>query len=156
MLVPYLDGSGQPLSGIVNAGGLSVTFNGVNHFSTIVGLLPDAIQVDVDIKPGETPNVVNPGSKGTIPVAVMSTPTFDVTKIDWRLVTFSGAHVAQNKKGKLQIAIVDVNGDGIDDVVAQFQTAELLLTRTDTQAVVEGLTLDGRRFRGSDSVKILK
>ncbi len=76
-----------------------MTFDGVNHFSTIVGLLPNAIHVDVDIKPGETPNVINPGSKGTIAVAIMSTPTFDVTKVDWVTVSFSGASVAQNKKG---------------------------------------------------------
>ena len=81
-LLPYLDASGQPLKGIVDPGGLSATFYGVNHFTTIVGLLPDAIHVDVDIKPGETTNVINPDSKGSISVAIMSTPTFDVTKVD--------------------------------------------------------------------------
>jgi len=49
-----------------------------------------------------------------------------------------------------------MNGDGLDDVIAHFQTKQLLLGPTDTQAVVEGQTADGRRFRGTDSVKILK
>ena len=133
-----------------------MTFDGVNHFSTIVGLLPNAIHVDVDIKPGETPNVINPGSKGTIAVAIMSTPTFDVTKVDWGTISFSGASVAQNKKGNWQVSMVDMNGDGLDDVIAHFQTKQLLLGPTDTQAVVDGQTADGRRFRSTDSVKILK
>lgn len=155
-LIPYLDGAGQPLGGKVNAGGLTVTFNGVNHFSTVVGLLPDAIRVNVDVKPGEAPNVINRKSKGTIPVAIMSTPTFDVTKANWATLSLSGAGVAQNKKGKWQVSIVDVNGDGLDDVIAHFQTEQLLLGPADTQVVVEGQTADGRRFRGIDSVKILK
>lgn len=156
VLLPYLDASGQPLTGLVDPGGLTATFYGVDHFSTIVGLLPNAITVDIDIKPGDLPNAINPDSKGTVPVAVMSSPAFDATTIDWETLRFSGAGVVQQKKGKWQVSIADVNGDGRNDIVARFQTNELLLSPADTQGVVEGQTSDGRRFRGTDSVKIVK
>jgi hypothetical protein len=70
------------MTGTVNAGGLAATFTAVSRFSTIVGLLPNAIPVNVDIRPGATPNVINLKSHGTVRVAIMGTPTFDVITAD--------------------------------------------------------------------------
>lgn len=155
-LVPALNVSGAPVTGIVDAGGLTATFVGIARFSTLVGALPTAIPVVVDIKPGDSPNTINSKSKGSIPVAVMSTPTLDLTKVDPATIRLSGAPVAKNKQGKYQISTLDVDGDGLDDIVLHFNTEDLLLAPADTSAVVEGLTLDGRRFRGADSVVIIK
>jgi hypothetical protein len=151
-LVPALDTSGNPLVGHVDSGGLTATFARIARFSTIVGILPDAIPVQIAIKPGETPNSVNLRSKGTVPVAVFSTPTLDMTQIDPSTLRFAGAPVAGNKNGNLQVAYADMNGDGLDDVIAHFEIARLLLSTADTQAVVEGRTRDDRLFRGVDSV----
>lgn len=156
MLTPALNTSGNPVIGIVDAGGLTATFAGVARFSTVVGLLPDAIPVAVDIKPGETPNTINTKSNGVIPAAIFSTPTLDLTTIDPGTVRLSGIPVAQNKDGKWQVANVDVNADGLEDIIAHFEMGQLLLGPSDALAVVEGMTLDGRRFRGTDSVKIVK
>jgi hypothetical protein len=43
---------------------------------------PTAIQVAIDIKPGGFPNSVNPKSNGMIPVAILTTATFDATTVD--------------------------------------------------------------------------
>jgi hypothetical protein len=155
-LSPALDVAGAPVVGQVAAGGLSAVFNGVARFSTLVGVLPNAIAVTVDIKPGETPNTINTKSKGTIAVAVYSTPTLDLTQIDPSSLTFSGAPVATNKQGKWQVNYTDLNDDGRDDVIAHFEIDQLLLGQSDTQGVIEGQTLDNRVFRGVDSVRVLK
>ena len=38
--------------------------------------------VTIDIKPGKTPNSINPTSGQMIPVAVLTTDTFDATQVD--------------------------------------------------------------------------
>ncbi len=155
-LVPSLDASGNPVVGIVDPSGLSATFTGITHFSTIVGILPDVIPIDVDIKPGDTPNVINTRSNGTIPVALMSTPTLDLTKVDPATIHMAGAPIASNKQGKFQVSTVDVNGDGRPDIIVHFDTRNLQLTTSSVRAVVEGKTRDGRTFSGSDSVLVIK
>ena len=40
------------------------------------------IEVDVDIKPGSCPNVVNPRSNGVLPVAILGTVNVDVADIN--------------------------------------------------------------------------
>jgi len=154
--VPALDIAGSPVTGVVDGGGMTATFHGVARFSTLVGLLRGALTVGIDIKPGESPNSINTKSAGSIPVAIFSTVTFDATLVNPSTLHLSGAPVVQNRQGKWQFAVVDVNGDGLNDLVAHFATAELLLGPADTQAVVEGWTRDGRNFRGTDTVRILK
>src|SRR5260370_37482666 len=47
------------------------------------------IEVAIDIKPGDSTNTINPGSKGKIPVAVLSSRTIDaVARIDQTSLTF--------------------------------------------------------------------
>jgi hypothetical protein len=43
---------------------------------------------EIDIKPGSFPNSINPRSKGVIPVAILTTDTFDATTVDPLSVTF--------------------------------------------------------------------
>jgi len=155
-LVPAVDTSGSFATGRVDASGLTATFVGIARFSTIVGALPDAIPVIVNVKPNETVNTLNLKSKGSIPVTIYSTPNLDLTRVDPATVRFAGAPISQNKKGKWQIAFADLDGDGLDDLIVHFDTEQVLLTVGASQAVVEGRTLDNRLFRGSDSVRILK
>lgn len=155
-LVPALDVSGNPATGQVDPGGLTATFLGIARFSTLVGALRDAIQVAIDVRPGETPNTLNLKSKGTIPVAIFSTPTLDLTHVDPSTIRFSGAPVATSKNGKWQVSYVDVNDDGFVDVIARFETNLILLGSTDTAGVVEGFTQDSRVFRGTDSVRVIR
>jgi hypothetical protein len=41
-----------------------------------------SVAVPIDIKPGSFPNSINPQSKGVIPVAILTTDTFDATTVD--------------------------------------------------------------------------
>lgn len=152
-LEPSLDAAGNPIRGLVDPGGLTVTFAGIVRLSTIVGLLPSAVPVHVDVKPGE-PNTINLKSRGVTPVAVVSSPALDATKLDPATVRLSGTPVARTPQGKWLFHESDVNGDGRQDVIVQFVTQQLLLSPADTVAVVEGVTLDGRRVRGTDTVSV--
>jgi hypothetical protein len=110
----------------------------------------------IDIKPGDDGlNSINLRSKGNVPVAILSTETFDATTINVSTLTFAGASVRTNKHGKLQYSFEDVNNDGLLDLVVHFDTQSLDLDSDSTEATIEGLTEDGRCISGTDTVNIV-
>lgn len=114
------------------------------------------IPIVIDIKPdGDDPNSVNLGSQGKVPVAILSTETFDATTVDVESLLFAGAPVNVKKNGTFHAAIEDVNEDGLLDLVLHFNTQDLDLTDSSTEATLEGLTTNGRCIAGSDSVNIV-
>lgn len=115
-----------------------------------------SIPVTIDIRPGETPNTINLKSNGQISVAIYSSAAIDVTRADPSTITMAGASVAKNPQGLFLTSIADLNGDGLPDLQVQFNTQNLQLSTTDTQATLTGRTTDGRNFRGSDSIVVIK
>jgi hypothetical protein len=112
--------------------------------------------VQIDIKPGVFPNSINLGSNGVVPVAILSSATFDATKVDPTTVTLSGATAKLKGNGAPIVSFQDVNGDGRLDLVIQILTQALELTNGDTQALLQGKTFDGATVCGVDSVRIVK
>jgi Thrombospondin type 3 repeat len=112
--------------------------------------------VQIDIKPGTSPNSINLGSTGVVPVAILSSDTFDATKVDPASVTLAGAIVKLKGSGAPIASFQDVNGDGRLDLVVQVVTQSLNLTSGDTQALLQGKTFDGATVCGVDSVRIVK
>jgi hypothetical protein len=107
----------------------------------------------VDIAPGSYPNSINLKSKGIIPVAVLTTDTFDATQIDWETVIFGpGGATESHDRSHVQ----DVDGDGDMDVVFHFNTQDSGIACDDTDATLTGETFGGVTVTGSDSVKIVK
>lgn len=106
------------------------------------------IPIKIDIKPGEVPNSINLGSKGTVPVAVLASNTFDARTVDPSSISFAGAPVVRS-------SIEDVNHDGKPDLVVHVNTADLKLTAGDTQAVLVGKTFSGMLIRGVDNVRVV-
>jgi hypothetical protein len=113
------------------------------------------VTVIVDIKPGSFPNPINLGSNGTIPVAILSTADFDAGQVDPSSVTLASATVRLKGQGTPMASLVDVNGDGRRDLLLHINTSALQLSSGDTEAVLEGMTYDGRRIRGVDTVRIV-
>jgi hypothetical protein len=109
------------------------------------------LTVSIDIKPGSADNQVNPTVRSSLPVAVLTTPTFDATTmINVSTVRFgiSGQEAASTGR-----SISDVNGDGRNDLLLQFNVTSTGLTCQSTTATLTGQTTSGQPIRGSDTVK---
>jgi len=102
----------------------------------------------IDIKPGSDPNSINLGSKGVVPVAVLTTDEYDATLIDPDTVRFADA-------APVRWTQEDVDGDGDIDMLFHFKTQELNLDENSTKATLTGNNTDGGAFWGTDTVKIV-
>lgn len=105
--------------------------------------------VDIDIKPGSYPNSINLKSKGTTPVAIITTPFFDAEDVIIDSILFTGA---KPTKGKLE----DVDNDKDLDLILHFDTQSLQLTPADTEAVLTGKLKDNTLIKGIDPIKIIQ
>ena len=92
-------------------------------------------------------NTISLRSKGTVPVAVLTTDDFDARDIDPATVLFAGA-------SPVRWARKDVDVDGDKDMLFHFEPRELDLDKTSTEATLTGTTYDGVPFTGTDSVTI--
>ena len=111
---------------------------------------PVPISVDIDIKPGSFPNSINPRSKGVIPVAILTTATFDATTVDPLSVKFGPAGATESHgRGHIE----DVDGDGDQDLVLHFRTQDTGIQCGYTSASLTGNTFDGAEIQGSDLIR---
>jgi len=115
------------------------------------------IKVPIDIKPGSDPNSINLSSAGVVPVAILSSPAFNApAMVNPDTLALAGAKVKMvGKSSKLLCHAEDANGDGLQDLVCQFVTAQILIDPGDSIAVLEGETFDGTPIMGQDSIKIV-
>jgi hypothetical protein len=141
-------------------------------------------EVEVDIKPGSCPNLFNPGSQDVLTIAICGTPEHDVTLIDVDTLLLSRADgiggsvtpligppgpgiIVEDVTTPLYSQDVcdchDLNGDGFDDLVMQFDAQELA-TELDLnglppcsvlELVVRGSTLGGDDIEGADCVAVV-
>jgi hypothetical protein len=100
--------------------------------------------VDISIKPdAASPVAINPRSRGKIPVAILSTTTFNATAVvDPASVTFGRTGNEQslefcNPNGE------DVNADGLIDLVCHFSTELTGIKAGDTLGVLKAKTIQG-------------
>jgi hypothetical protein len=105
--------------------------------------------VAIEIKPGSFPNSINPRSKGVIPVAVLTTVSFDATTVDPTTVRFGPGGTEANAE---KAALEDVDEDGDMDMILHFRTQDVLIQCRDTTASLTGETFYGQKIRGSDSI----
>jgi hypothetical protein len=123
-----------------------------------VALLPpsESLAVTIDIKPGSYPNSINLGSAGVVPVAILSSSTFDAQQVDPATVALAGAKVKLIGKGdKYSCSVQDVNGDGLPDLVCHVLTAQFMIEPGESVAVLEASTFGGQVIRGEDSIRIV-
>jgi len=128
---------------------------GGNFDAFVVKIGEEVIEVTIDIKPGSFPNSINLGSHGTVPVAILSTATFDATTVDPLTVSLAGASAKLKGKGTPMVSFEDVNGDALLDLVVHVDTQALALTDADTKAILEGQTTSGMAIMGSDSISVV-
>jgi len=112
-------------------------------------------EVEIDIKPDtDSPNPINPNSHGVIPVAILTTDSFDAADVDWTTVELAGAGVALRGKSNWLAHFEDVDGDGDDDLLVQVET-DTGSAWLPGEVELTGQTWAGIPIHGSDTV-ILK
>jgi hypothetical protein len=107
------------------------------------------IPVTIDIKPGSFPNSINPRNNGVIPVAILTTATFDAATVDAPTVRFGAIG---NEAAPRHFALEDENGDGRADLVLQFPTQRTGISCGTKTGVLTGTTRRGHAINGSDSI----
>jgi hypothetical protein len=105
--------------------------------------------VDIDIKPGNDLNSINPISRGIIPVAILGSDSFDVADVDVTILAFGSAVSFVHRNGP---HYEDVNRDGFADLLAHYRVKETGIASGDQEACVTGETLDGVPFKGCDAI----
>jgi len=130
--------------------------NNLNYWGSIA-IVPGltTIMVGIDIKPGSYPNSINLGSNGVVPVAILSSATFDAATVDPLSVTLSSSPIVLRGTGTPSASLEDVNGDGLLDLVVQVSTEALQLTTSSTSAALQGRTTAGVTIAGNDDVDIV-
>ncbi|MDP2322110.1 MAG: hypothetical protein Q8O42_22565 [Acidobacteriota bacterium] len=153
-----------PVNDAMNAGYYNVLFGPVagrsrsetelEYFCYTVA--PTLLPVGIDVKPGSLRNSINTTAEGRIPVAILSTPSFDAiarTAIDSLRFGRTGDESSLdfcNSSGE------DVNGDGLPDLVCHFSTPRTSLQLGDASAMLKGWTIDGIPVKGAEAVRIVR
>lgn len=130
--------------------------NQVKHFAVFdLDETQPPTSVTIDIKPGKTPNSINPSSKQKIPVAILTTASFDALDVFYALeadplsVEF-GPDAATESHGRWHVKDVDEDGDM--DLLFHFNTQETGIVCGDTAATLTGETSGGEPITGTDSI----
>ena len=122
----------------------------------ISGVSPSMMQVSIDIKPGNEGDFppINPKSRGKVPVALLSSSSFDAMNVDISTLTFGATGDEDslshcNKTGK------DVNGDGMLDMLCHFYNEKAGFDNESLEGIVRGRTQLGTVFEGHGFLKVV-
>ncbi len=136
----FTDLAGSPRLVDGNRDGEAVVDMGAYEFQVIA--------VEIDIKPGSKSNAINLKAGGLLPVAILTTETFDASKVDSSSVRFAGASPTRR-------ALQDVDADGDVDLLLQFQRRGLKLNADSTRVLLTGQTRDKQLFIGTGEITIV-
>ena len=131
-----------------------------------VGISVTPASTVIVLAPTASPNAVSLSNQGLLPVALLSSATFNAPQvIDLTTITLGDGNgtetpVAKRQNGKYYAEVEDVNGDGLLDVVFRFSVPSLVangdLTLTSTQLFLRGFKTDGcTNFQGMDLVRVV-
>lgn len=116
-------------------------------------------EITIDIKPGSDSNPVNCHNEhGVIPVAILSTDTFDATTVDHTTVRFEGAsetHI-DKKTGEPRRHEEDVDGDGDIDLMFHFRQEDTNLNCNSIEGTLSGQTFAGLAVTGTDTIRMIE
>ena len=119
------------------------------------GVLGEGKVIQIDIKPGSFPNAIKLKETGTVPVAILSSSTFDARTVDPSTVVFAGAKPALTPSRNPLYSFTDVNKDKIKDMVIHFPVQDLIFHTGDQDALLEAKSIGGDVLLGSDTVKLI-
>jgi hypothetical protein len=124
---------------------------------SITPAVPPALQVEINIKPGSGETApMNPKSKGNIPVALISNAQekfYANQDVDVSSLRF-GATGEEESLRRCDTAGVDVDGDGVLDMVCHFETEKAHFAEDSLEGVLLGKVKSGRAIEGHGRLKI--
>ena len=112
------------------------------------------IQVTIDIIPGKDPNIIKLFSH-FVPVAILTTATFDAADVDPSTVILAGASVRMRGNGAITSQLKDVDHDGDKDLIVKVFTEQMALTGGETELELLGSTFGGMMIQGTDTIQIV-
>jgi len=113
-------------------------------------------QVDIDIKPFRSSNIIILRKWGITSVAILSTEDFDATNdMDMSSVTFGKTGDEDSLAYYHKWWHWDVNCDGYKDQMCYFWTNKTGFEIGDTEGILKGQKKDEEPIEGSDKVKIM-
>jgi hypothetical protein len=118
--------------------------------------------VVIDVLPGKNPNVIkllDGGTDEVIRVALFGSTTLSVRDVDRKTLRIGDVFALRGNGGNVLATFTDRNGDGYEDVIVQFDRAQLvdkgLLTSQTSSLELIGILPDRTRVRGSDDVVVI-
>jgi hypothetical protein len=155
-------GAGDTIDFIVGFGNDGNYFNDSTALQLAIDLLPA-----IDIKPGDAGNKIHIQPAGTVRVAILSSASFNapamVVKGSLTFGRIGDEHSLVFRPDRFDSRLLvpvcstsDVNGDGLKDLVCQFNKQLAGFQFTDTAGVLRATTGTGVTIKGTDSVMIVK
>lgn len=128
-----------------------------SYSMSITPAVPPALQVKINIRPGSGEIApMNPKSKGNIPVALISSERdkfYANQDVDVSSLRF-GPTGEEESLRRCDTAGVDVNGDGILDMVCHFEAEKAKFSEESVEGVVIGKMKSGRGIEGHGLLRI--
>jgi len=139
---------------IVNANNVTANMHG-DYKLIISGATPQVQQINIEIKPGSDAIApINLRSNGKIPVALLSSSSFNALNVNPASLTF-GASGDENSLSQCGRSGEDVNGDGRLDLVCHFDNQKAGFVKGDTEGIVRGKMTWGTAIEGRGFLKVV-
>jgi hypothetical protein len=133
-------------------GHFSITAQASNLFG---GHAPTAMAID--IKPGDTENIVQASSGRVIPVAIFGSSDLNVTAINPRTIKLNGVDVMLvGKSDRSLCQQTDINDDGHDDLLCDVRTTGFKVSAGEYKIILKAATYNGVSLRGEDRIRIVQ
>jgi hypothetical protein len=115
----------------------------------------DVQVVRIDVRPGSKSFVrLNPKWRDSIPVAILSSRSFDARKVDVSTLTFGRTGEEQSLR-KCNKGYAHLNRDRRPDLVCHFDNQSAAFELGDEVGVLRGTTVDGTPIEGRAMLKVL-
>ena len=112
-------------------------------------------QAFIDVRPGKTTNFINPRSSGRVAVAILSTRSFDATtQVAQSSLTF-GRTGSEESLAYCAKPRIDVNSDGLPDLVCRFSTRQSGFQAGNTVGVLRFTDTRGLPWEARDVISIV-
>ena len=122
------------------------------EFAILIESLRQAsFPITIEIKPGSNKNQINLNGKGVIPVAILSTESFDATTLDVTSLQLGPGQATETHNKR---HVEDIDEDGLADVMLHFRVQDIMIDANTTELILTGTTSDGISVKGSGEVTV--